>query len=150
MKTLTALIGALALTSFGCGDDVTSYDDADADTIEETTTGFTFEGEAVYCKHVTESPVYVTCLDTKAKMRITAEHKILSAYFNILCTDHNRQDRQQDADSTEFLYEASNSMCLRDVVVNGVEIVAEDELGNQGIYSMQEDCARIQEINGGN
>lgn len=147
MKTLTALVGALALASFGCGDDdyIPADADTDADTIEETATGFTFEGEAIYCSHVTQTPP-VTCLDYKAGVNIKAENKILSVGVNILCNDHNRQDHQQDADSTEFRYESSNSMCLWNVVITGVEIVAVDENGNQGIYAMPENCARLEEL----
>lgn len=146
MKSLTALVGAIALASFGCGDD--TYAPADADTTEETTPGFVFEGEAAYCSHVTESLVRVTCLDIYADMSIRADNRILSVWANAVCNDKNRQYSEQPADSNEFLYQAHSSLCMRDVVVNGVELTAEDELGNNGIYTMQEDCARIEELFG--
>lgn len=148
MKTLTAIVGAIALASFGCGDDTYVPADADADTIEETTTGFTFEGEAVYCSHVTVDPIRVTCLDIYADMNIKADNKLTSVYANIVCEDRNMQNAQQDADSSEFLYKTHSSLCMRDTIVNGVELVAEDELGNQGIYTMPENCARIEELTG--
>lgn len=149
MKTLPALVGALALASFGCGDDdVLQYNNADADAIEETTSGFVFEGEAVYCSHVTEDPIRVTCLDIYADMSIKADNKILRAYANIVCAGRNMQNSEQTADSDEFHYMTHTSLCMRDVVVNGVELTAEDELGNNGIYTMQEDCARIEELFG--
>lgn len=147
MKTLTALAGALALTSFGCGDDDV-YVPADADTTEETTPGFVFEGEAAYCSHVTESPVRVTCLYIYADMNIKADNRILNVYSNIICEDKNMLNAEQVADSNEFLYQTHLSLCMRDVVVNGVELTAEDEEGNQGIYSMPEDCARLEELFG--
>lgn len=149
MKTLTALVGAIALTSFGCGDDdVSQYNNADADAIEEAIHGFVFEGEAVYCSHVTESPIRVTCLDIYVDMNIKADNKILSAYANILCNDRNMQNSEQEADSNEFFYQTHTSLCMRDVVVNGVELTAEDIEGNKGIYTMPEDCNRIEELFG--
>ncbi len=144
MKTLTAIVGAIALASFGCGDD--DYTPADADTIEETTAAFSFEGEGIYCSHVTEDPVRVTCLDIYADMNIKADNKIISAESNVLCTDKSRQYANQAADSEEFHYATNTSLCMRDVVITGVELVAEDVEGNKGIYSMQEDCARIEEL----
>ena len=152
MKALSAIVGALALTSFGCGDDVTSYEDASADDsgIEETSNGFTFEGEALYCSHLTQEPVLVTCLDIYADMNINADNRILSVWANAVCADKNRQYSERDADSNEFRYTAHTSLCMRDVIVNGVELIAEDELGNQGIYTMPGDCARIEELFGGN
>ncbi|MFH1066016.1 MAG: hypothetical protein V1734_05920 [Nanoarchaeota archaeon] len=147
MKTLTALVGALALTSFGCGDD--DYVPADADITPETTPGFVFEGEALYCSHLTEEPVLVTCLDIYADLNIKADNKILSAYANVICEDKNRQYSEQAADSNEFRYATHTSLCMRDVVVNGVEIVAEDEPGNQGVYAVPENCARLEELTGG-
>ncbi|MDD4877908.1 MAG: hypothetical protein PHO02_02635 [Candidatus Nanoarchaeia archaeon] len=146
MKTLTAIVGAIALASFGCGDDDYVTADADIDTIGETTPKFVFEGEAAYCSHVTESPVRVTCLDIYADMNIKADNKLVTVYSNIICEDKNRPNADQSADSAEFLYQTHLSLCMRDVVVNGVELTAEDEQGNQGIYSMQEDCARIEEL----
>jgi hypothetical protein len=146
MKPLTAIISAAALMAFSCGDDNYVSADTDADTAQETTSGFVFEGEAVYCSHVTESPVRVTCLDIYADMNIKADNKIISAESNVLCNDENRQYASQAADSEEFHYAAHTSLCMRDAVVTGVELTAEDELGNKGIYSMQEDCARIEEL----
>ncbi|MDI6737829.1 MAG: hypothetical protein QME12_04925 [Nanoarchaeota archaeon] len=152
MKTLTGILGAAVLT-FGCGDDdVSPYDDAvDAsdDTVSETG-AFSFEGEAVYCTHVTESPVRLTCLGIYADMSIKADNKILNVYSNILCDDRNRQNAERAADSNEFLYQTHLSLCMRDVVVNGVELTAEDENGSHGVYTMPEDCTRIEELTGGN
>ncbi|MFA5887144.1 MAG: hypothetical protein WC852_00325 [Candidatus Nanoarchaeia archaeon] len=145
MKTLTAILSAAALMAFSCGDDYVSAD-TDADTAQETTSGFVFEGEAVYCSHVTEDPIRVTCLDIYADMNIKSDNKISSAYENIVCEDKNRQNALQAADSKEFKYHAQTSLCMRDVVITGVELVAEDVLGNKGIYSMQENCARIEEL----
>lgn len=146
MKTLTAIIGAAALTAFGCGDD--DYTPADADITPETTPGFVFEGEALYCSHLTEEPVLVTCLDIYADMNIKADNRILTVWANAVCADKNRQYSEQDADSSEFRYTTHTSLCMRDVAVNGVELIAEDVEGNQGIYSMREDCARIEELTG--
>ncbi|MBU2638666.1 MAG: hypothetical protein KJ955_06845 [Nanoarchaeota archaeon] len=151
IKTLTAIIGAAALASFGCGDDVSPYEDAaDAytDNAVSETAAFSFEGEAVYCSHVTESPVYVTCLDIYADINIKADNKILTVYANVLGEDKDRQQCVQAADSDEFHYMAHNSLCMRDVVVNGVELVAEDAEGSQGIYAMPENCARLEELIG--
>lgn len=151
MKTLTAIIGALALTAFGCGDsnkknrdDNPVYSGVIANT--EQTSSFKFSGRADYCVSEREqSPVASTCIKVYVKVDITADEAISKAWTAMYRDSRSElKSNMVNGNNTNHLeYTWITEMCVLGNLT-GIELFAEDVKGGAGKLLFQEvDCRTL-------
>lgn len=151
MKTLTAIMGALALTAFGCGDsnkknndNNSVYSSAIANT--EQLSSFKFNGRADYCVSEREqSPVASTCIKVHADVGITAD-AVISKAWTAMYRDSKPELKSNmvNGNNTSHLgYRWITEMCVLGNLT-GIELFAEDANGATGKLLFEEvDCKTL-------